>query len=158
MDCARGLQKLGLTRSSSPRNSLNWDLRQMTGEFTVSTNAVAEMDVFTYPSWVFPVTNEYWHPLEGLAFLTQGKEGELPSGPLKELTDLYVRLTREKDLEKRHALIREAVRIHIKEGPIHLGHRRTEAQSDSRLQPFSQRAPQRDHWSLGDRTPRDQLS
>ncbi len=97
------------------------DLRQTAGEFEVSTNGVAEMDVFTYPSWLFPVTNEYWHPLTGLSFQTQGKQGEPPTGPLKELTDLYVRLTTEKDLATKHELVREAVRIHIKDGPFTLG-------------------------------------
>jgi len=93
----------------------------MTGEFTVSTNGMAEMDVFTYPSWIFPVTNEYWHPLTGQHFQTQGKTGEPPTGPLKELTRLYIKLKKEENLDRRHALVREAVRIHIKDGPFTLG-------------------------------------
>ena len=116
-----GWQKLGIDAVVFTPQFAELDLRQMTGEFTISTNAVAEMDVFTYPSWIFPVTNEYWHPLTGLDFLTQGKEGEPPTGSIKELTDLYVKITKEKDLAKRHALVREAVHIHIKDGPFTLG-------------------------------------
>ena len=118
---AKGWQKLGIDAVVFTPQFVESDLRQMTAQFTISTNAVAEMDLFTYPSWIFPVTNEYWHPLAGLYFQRQGKEGEAPTGPLKELTDLYVRIAKEKDLRRRHALVREAVRIHIKDGPFTLG-------------------------------------
>ncbi len=116
-----GWQKLGIEAVVFTPQFAELDLRQMMGEFTISTNAVAEMDLFTFPSWVFPVTNEYWHPMTGLYYVTQGKEGEPPTGPLKELTDLYVKVRKEKDQAKRHALVREAVRIHIAEGPFTLG-------------------------------------
>jgi hypothetical protein len=79
------------------------------------------MDIFTFPSWIFPVTNEYWHPLEGLSYLTHNQQGLAPTGPVKELTDLFVQISREKDIAKRHELVREAVRIHIKDGPFTLG-------------------------------------
>lgn len=116
-----GWQKMGIDAVVFTPQFSELDLRQSSGNFTISTNAEAEMDVFTYPSWLFPVTNEYWHPLTGLHYISQGKEGEAPTGPLKDLTELYVRLTREQDLAKRHEMIREAVRIHIKEGPFTLG-------------------------------------
>jgi peptide/nickel transport system substrate-binding protein len=79
------------------------------------------MDLFTYPAWLFPVTPEYWHPAEGRWFQTQGADGIAPTGPLKKLTDLYVKLTTEKDLAARHEMVREAVRIHIDEGPFTIG-------------------------------------
>lgn len=116
-----GWLKLGIDAVVFTPQFAELDLRQMTGDFTISTNGAAEMDISTFPSWVFPVTNEYWHPLEGLYYQTQGKQGEAPTGPLKELTDVYVKVTKEKDLAKRHELIREAIRIHIKEGPFTLG-------------------------------------
>ena len=116
-----GWRKLGIDAVIYTPQGGELDLRQNVGTFTVSTNNVAEMDLFTYPSWLFPVTNEYWHPLEGEYFIAQGRHGEAPTGPLKALTDLYVRIQNEKDLAKRHELVREAVRIHIKDGPFTLG-------------------------------------
>lgn len=116
-----GWRKLGIDAVVFTPQFAELDLRQMTGEFTVSTNAMAEMDIFTYPSWIFPVTNEYWHPLEGLHYVSQGEEGEAPTGVMKELTDIYMRLTKERDEARRHELVREAVRIHIEEGPFTLG-------------------------------------
>lgn len=114
-------QKLGIDAVVFTPQGGELDLRQAAGDFVISTNGAAEMDIFTYPSWVFPVTQEYWHPREGEWYVTQGQRGEAPTGPLNELTDLYTKITREKDLAKRHDLVRQAVRIHIKDGPFTLG-------------------------------------
>jgi peptide/nickel transport system substrate-binding protein len=97
------------------------DLRRNLGEFTISTFPEAEMDLFTYPDWVFPTTPKYWHPLEGQWYESGGEKGEPPTGPLKDLIALYDKIKNEKDLQKRHEYVREAVKIHIKEGPFHLG-------------------------------------
>ena len=40
---------------------------------------------------------------------------------MKELLDLYDRIKEEKDLRKRHELVRRAVRLTMREGPFHLG-------------------------------------
>jgi hypothetical protein len=40
---------------------------------------------------------------------------------MKELLDIYDRMKQEKDLARRHQYVHEAVRIHIGEGPFHLG-------------------------------------
>ncbi len=40
---------------------------------------------------------------------------------MKKLLDLYDRIKREEDIQKRHEYVRLAVRIHIDEGPFQLG-------------------------------------
>jgi peptide/nickel transport system substrate-binding protein len=79
------------------------------------------MDLFTYPDWVFPTAPTYWHPKVGLWYQSGGKEGEAPTGPMKELLDLYDKIKAESDLQKRHEYVRRAIRIHINEGPFVLG-------------------------------------
>jgi peptide/nickel transport system substrate-binding protein len=96
-------------------------LRRTLGEYTISMHGEAEMDLFTYPDWVFPTLPKYWHPRVGKWYQTGGTEGEPPTGPLKRLLDLYDRIKRERDLDKRHQLVRDAIQIHIDEGPFHLG-------------------------------------
>ena len=96
-------------------------LRKRLGDFTLTVNDEAEMDLFTYPSWVFPVRPKYWHPQVGLWYESGGEKGEPPDGPLLELLDLYDEIKREKDLDKRHQYVRDAVRIHIDQGPFHFG-------------------------------------
>ena len=96
-------------------------IREGLGEFTVGTNDMAEMDLFSFPDWVFPTRNQYWHPQVGRWYATGGEKGEPPTGPMKELLDLYARVQAEPDLEKAHALVLEAIRIHVEEGPFVLG-------------------------------------
>jgi len=116
-----GWQQLGLEPVVYTPQFTELDLRQRHGTFYISTNGMAEMDICTYPSWVFPVTDEYFHPLEGRYYMTGGKEGIAPTGPMKELTDIYEKIVVEKDPNKRHQLVRDGIRIHIDEGPFNLG-------------------------------------
>lgn len=91
------------------------------GKFDVTMMGESEMDLFTYPDWVFPTGNRYWHPLTGKWYSTGGKQGEAPVGPAKKLLDIFERIKAEPDLEKSHELVHDAVRIHIDEGPFSLG-------------------------------------
>jgi peptide/nickel transport system substrate-binding protein len=95
--------------------------RQQLGKYTVSMHGEAEMDLYTYPDWVFPTTPKYWHPKVGKWYETGGKQGEAPTGPMKKLLDIYAAIQKEADPEKRHRLVHEAVKVHIEEGPFHLG-------------------------------------
>jgi len=95
--------------------------RHSLGTFTVSMRGASEMDVFTYPDWVFPTRPQYWHPKVGKWYETRGEEGEAPTGPVRELVDLYEACKAEPDLDRRHGIVREAVRIHIDEGPFYIG-------------------------------------
>ena len=104
----------------------NWpgavhQLRQKTGKFEVSTHGQAEMDLFTYPDWVFPTADNYWHALVGKWYKTAGKEGEAPTGEMKYLLELYAKLSKEKDIEKAHKVIHEAIRFHTEKGLFMLG-------------------------------------
>ena len=49
------------------------------------------------------------------------KKVNLLLDPLKKLLDLYDAIKREPDEKQRHQYVRDAVRIHIDEGPFHLG-------------------------------------
>nr|MCC5648139.1 ABC transporter substrate-binding protein [Nostoc sp. CHAB 5824] len=104
----------------------NWpgaehQLRQKTGKFEVSTHGQAEMDLFTYPDWVFPTADNYWHAQVGKWYKSAGKEGEAPTGEMKYLLELYAKLSKEKDIEKAHKVIHEAIRFHTKQGLFMLG-------------------------------------
>ncbi len=118
---AEGWRKLGIDVVIYTPPGAELSLRRTLGEYTISMHGEAEMDLFTYPDWVFPTLPLYWHPKVGRWYQTGGKEGEPPTGPLKKLLDLYDAIKRERDLQKRHQYVREAVRIHIEEGPFHLG-------------------------------------
>jgi peptide/nickel transport system substrate-binding protein len=114
-------RKLGIDVIITTPPGAEFTNRQRLGTYTVSTHGEAEMDLFTYPDWVFPTEDKYWHPAIGKWYKSGGKEGEAPTGPMKRLLDIYDRIKTERDLEKRHRLVQEAVRVHINEGPFCLG-------------------------------------
>ena len=116
-----GWEQMGLETTLYTPPGAELSLRRTLGKFTISMHGEAEMDLFTYPDWVFPTLPKYWHPKVGKWYQTGGKEGEAPTGPLKKLLDLYDAIKKEKDLQKRHQYVRDAVRIHIEDGPFHLG-------------------------------------
>jgi len=118
---AEGWRKLGIDAVIHTPPGAELSLRRRLGEYTVSIHGEAEMDLFTYPDWVFPTRPLYWHPKVGEWYESGGKKGEAPTGPMKRLLDLYDKIKQEKDLKKRHEYVRQAVRIHIEEGPFHLG-------------------------------------
>ena len=116
-----GWEQLGLKTLLYTPPGAELSLRRTLGKFTISMHGEAEMDLFTYPDWVFPTLPKYWHPKVGKWYETGGEKGEPPTGPLKKLLDLYDEIKRESDLKKRHQYVRDAVQIHIDEGPFHLG-------------------------------------
>jgi peptide/nickel transport system substrate-binding protein len=118
---AEGWRALGIKIIIYTPPGAELKLRRDLGEFTVHLHGEAEMDLFTYPDWVFPTVTSYWHPKVGKWYQTGGKEGEAPEGPMKELIALYDEIKREPDLQKRHRLVHAAVRIHIEQGPFHIG-------------------------------------
>jgi peptide/nickel transport system substrate-binding protein len=114
-------EKLGIEVIISTPPGAEFTNRQRLGQYTVSTHGEAEMDLYTYPDWVFPTEDKYWHPAIGKWYKSGGKEGEAPTGPMKALLDIYDRIKKEPNREKRHRLVHDAVRIHIEEGPFCLG-------------------------------------
>jgi ABC-type transport system substrate-binding protein len=118
---ADGWRKLGIEAIVKTWPSTRHTLRKRLGLFTISTHGEAEMDLFTYPDWVFPTTDTYWHAQIGKWYKTGGEKGEAPTGVMKELLDIYARMMREPDIERRHRLVHEAIRLHIRQGPFTLG-------------------------------------
>lgn len=118
---AEGWRKLGIQTIVHAWPLAMWSLRQGQGDFDVSNSVEAEMDVFTYPDWIFPATESEWHGPVGRWYRTGGKEGEAPTGPLKDLLDLYTKIQSEPDEAKAHRMVLDAIRIHIDEGPFTIG-------------------------------------
>jgi ABC-type transport system substrate-binding protein/DNA-binding SARP family transcriptional activator len=81
----------------------------------------SELDIWTYPTWIFPVDDKHGWSLQGRWRMTGGAEGVQPAGVAKALLDIYDRGLAEPDIERRHELVWEAIRIHIEEGPFFIG-------------------------------------
>ncbi|MBO2521825.1 MAG: hypothetical protein CW345_08490 [Firmicutes bacterium] len=98
------------------------DQRFRNGLYMVRPVHVAEMDVWTFPDWVFPTGNEVrqW-PLQARYLSSGGAQGEPPTEVVQRLYNLYVQGLQEPDIEKRHAYVHEAVRILMEEGPYVIG-------------------------------------
>jgi len=118
---ADGWRQLGFEVILKNWPSAWFTLRQRLSQYTISVHGEAEMDLFTYPDWVFPTSDIYWHSTVGKWYKTGGKEGEAPTGPMKRLLDIYARILAEKDIEKAHRLVHEAVKVHIEEGLFAIG-------------------------------------
>lgn len=100
-----------------------YDLRQTEGTYMLRNAGTAELDIWTYPDWVFPVRDNRAWPLQGKWRQTGGEEGEEPEpgSPAARLQALYDEGLVEPDPQKRHEIVWEAVQIHIEEGPFMLG-------------------------------------
>ena len=118
---ADGWRKLGIDAIIHTPPGAELGQRRQLGKYTISIHGEAEMDLFTYPDWVFPTRALRWHPIVGAWYESGGARGEPPTGPMKRLLDIYEKMKQEKDLARRHGYVRQAVRIHIDEGPFHLG-------------------------------------
>jgi peptide/nickel transport system substrate-binding protein len=83
----------------------------------------SEVDLWTFPDWVFPLRNERAWPMEGWWRQTGGAEGWEPEegSPAARLQALYDQGVAEPDVDRRHEIVWEAIRIHIEEGPFVLG-------------------------------------
>lgn len=97
------------------------------GLFMLATTHASELDLWTYPDWIFPVrgvgegTRAF--PMEGQYYKTGGEQGwkPEPGSPAETLQNLYRQGLQEPSEEKRHEIIWEAVRIYIDQGPFILG-------------------------------------
>jgi peptide/nickel transport system substrate-binding protein len=83
----------------------------------------SELDIWTYPDWMFPLRNNRAWPKEGLWRQTGGAEGwePAPGSPAARLQAIYDAGLAEPTVEGRHKLVYEAIRVHIEEGPFTLG-------------------------------------
>jgi len=87
---------------------------------------IAEMDLWTYPDWVFPTgtdPNRRMWPFIVRYQITSGHEGTpIEKGSVEErLMEIFNKGMSEPDPEKRHHYIWDGVRIHIDEGPFCIG-------------------------------------
>lgn len=97
------------------------------GLFMLATTHASELDLWTYPDWVFPVrgvgegTRAF--PMQGQYYKTGGEEGwkPEPGSPAEKLQALYRQGLAEPDEQKRHEIIWEAVQVYIEEGPFIIG-------------------------------------
>lgn len=116
-----GWTKLGIDVLMKNWPSAEYTLRQKLGKYEVSMHGESEMDLFTYPDWVFPTGDLYWHSQIGKWYKTHGKKGEAPEGVMKELLDIYAQILNEKDIEKAHRLVHKAVQLHTERGLFSIG-------------------------------------
>jgi peptide/nickel transport system substrate-binding protein len=112
------------------------DTRTNEGYFMLRGAHISEIDILTYPDWMFPVVNRYMFPLEGRWFergqekcTTAPAEGNLyPCGvqpedgsPAQLLQDLYVKARSTGTIDDRHAVVWEAIDVIVEEGPFVIG-------------------------------------
>ena len=112
------------------------DTRTNEGLYMIRAVHSAEIDILTYPDWMFPVVNRYYMPLEGRWYAKGGatcteaaSEGSLnpcgvepPAGsPAQLLQDLYAKARSTAGVEDRHKVVWEAVDVLINEGPFVIG-------------------------------------
>lgn len=142
VDAANEMQKqwgdnLGLkVRVNNINGQPDVDTRTNEGQYMLRGAHVSEIDILTYPDWMFPIVNRYYMPLEGRWFAKGGAqckdeaaEGNLyPCGlepaaesPAKMLQDLYVKARNTATVEERHAVVREAVDVFVEHGPFVIG-------------------------------------
>jgi peptide/nickel transport system substrate-binding protein len=101
----------------------DWDLRQREGLYMLRNCHASEVDIWTYPDWIFPLRDNRAWPLEGKWRQTGGEEGwePEPGSPAARLQEIYDMGLAEPDINERHELVWDAIRIHIEEGPFTLG-------------------------------------
>jgi peptide/nickel transport system substrate-binding protein len=142
VDAASEMQKqwgenLGINvRINNINGQPDVDTRTNEGYYMIRGAHVSEIDILTYPDWMFPVVNRYYFPLEGRWFAKGGatctdepSEGNAyPCGiepeegsSAKILQDLYVKARNTATVEERHAVVREAVAEFVKNGPFVIG-------------------------------------
>jgi peptide/nickel transport system substrate-binding protein len=104
----------------------DWSLRAQNGSFMIRNMHASELDIWTFPDWIFPLRNtdpRCW-PLEGQYYETGGEKGWEPAPGTTyayELQQLYKEGIATADVEARHQIVYEAIRIHIDHGPFMIG-------------------------------------
>lgn len=110
------------------------ETRATEGQYMVRAVHVAEVDIWTYPDWIFPIVNRYYFPLQG-RWYASGKdnckpvEGQKyscglkpePDSPAAKLQALYEKGLNTRSIEDRHKVVWEAIQVHIDEGPFVIG-------------------------------------
>ena len=106
----------------------DWGLRANEALFMIRNMHASELDIWTYPDWIFPLRGggegtRAW-PMEGKYRETGGAEGWEPQPGTTyayELQQLYDKGVATADVQARHEIVWEAIRIHIDHGPFMIG-------------------------------------
>jgi peptide/nickel transport system substrate-binding protein len=97
------------------------------GLYMLRTTHASELDLWTYPDWIFPVRGggegSRAFPQQGLYYSTGGEEGwePEPGSPAARLQEIYRRGLVTPTEEERDRLIWDAVAVYIEQGPFILG-------------------------------------
>ena len=118
---AEGWRKLGIDVLLKNWPSAEYTLRQKLSKFDITMQSESEMDLFTYPDWIFPTGDLYWHAEIGKWYKSNGEKGEAPEGITKELLDMYAAILNEKDMKKAHKIVLEAIKLHTERGLFCIG-------------------------------------
>jgi len=112
------------------------DTRTNEGYYMIRAAHTAEVDVLTYPDWMFPVVNRYMFPLEGRWFAKGGdactdqptETLKYPCGlkpedgsPAQILQGLYNQARSTATFEGRNKVVQDAVAEIVKDGPFDIG-------------------------------------
>jgi peptide/nickel transport system substrate-binding protein len=112
------------------------DTRTNEGYYMVRGAHVSEIDILTYPDWMFPVVNRYAFPLQGRWFAKGGDACtdqptdtlKYPCGlkpedgsPAQILQGLYNEARATGTIEGRHAVVWKAIDEIVKDGPFIIG-------------------------------------
>ncbi|MCD4737817.1 MAG: hypothetical protein K8R89_00970 [Anaerolineae bacterium] len=103
----------------------DWGIRGDNGLFMLRNTHASELDLWTYPDWIFPLrgagegTRAF--PMQGAYYSSGGSLGWPAEGPAKVLQDLYDKGKQMDTVAERDKVIWEAVRVYIAEGPFVIG-------------------------------------
>jgi peptide/nickel transport system substrate-binding protein len=97
-----------------------WELRQREGTYMMRNTVTCELDIWTFPDWLFPARSNRCWPMAGRWRETGGVEGWKPgeNSPAARLLALLDKGLFEPDIDRRHEIVWEAIRIHIEDGPF----------------------------------------
>jgi len=110
------------------------DTRTNEGYYMLRGAHISEIDILTYPDWLFPVVNRYIFPLEGRWFASGGSTCKVQAdkpyscgvqpekgSPAEILQALYNKARNTGTVEARHEVVWEAIDEIIKNGPFVIG-------------------------------------
>ncbi|HRF46063.1 MAG TPA: ABC transporter substrate-binding protein [Anaerolineales bacterium] len=112
------------------------DTRTNEGYYMLRGAHISEIDILTYPDWMYPIVNRYMFPLEGRYFAKGGEacteepneSSQYPCGvapeegsPAQLLQDLYLKARDTATIEDRHAVVWETIDVIVEQGPFVIG-------------------------------------
>jgi peptide/nickel transport system substrate-binding protein len=107
------------------------DTRTNEGHYMLRGAHISEIDIWTYPDWIFPIVNRYMFPLEG-RWYAKGKDTCTPDpaipndcgvkpeegSPAALLQALYEKGVQTQTIDERHQVVWDAIQVIIDEGPF----------------------------------------